>query len=689
MTNSQLSSERLEGTFDVLIIHGVGNPALGALVRPVSETIKRTMPGRPSDIRVAEFNWNQIVDPAAKNGTIRWNALVDLSASLARTSAVSDGLHTNNFFAHLFRIFSAFSLMCAELGLAATFATLALLTPLVFVLAVVGHEPLSLQLVILGAKFTSWSLFAVACALLFLVLSGFARALIMKCSDPFLVELRRALLFILRPLIMLSFIVFFIPWGRIGSKKWISEIFILCLFTMPALFVVALFFLWLDPNSKLFEVGAAIGKFYGYLFGLCVAVFVLGLFTINMIAPSLKVFLDIFRYIGLVGYRDAIQSRLDAVIRERFNRDGTEKPIYILSHSLGTVIALDSLLSSCEWSPNAQVTLITLGSPLRRFFMRFFPGLYFPTSATKAATSVLARVNFRWINCYRPFDQVGAALGLNDLANCRDVSTNQFTKILDAHPDYWSDDRVAFVLLRALAVTPMRPRDLGVHSVNQKYMTSNDWDVIEKARQKAVNVILRVIGFVFLCSPIVGGVIGGWSSYSRGLKEAAEVHLIDVSGKDTLAAVKHWRTGTPRLGLSEHFHVSYKSFDGEARSRTIVSKSYMPLHQDSYQINFKALFEYVRNNCSDVDSKPHLRINLKYYRQCQREGIRLRYDLSAPDRFILPDFLIKWSWWSAIWILVSSFSAAFLICVFVGLLTFISLVPFVTIMLGVSVFKDR
>src|SRR5262249_23612857 len=211
-------------------------------------------------------------------------------------------------------------------------------------------------------------------------------------------------------------------------------------------------------------------------------------------------------------YRAKIQTHLNGLIKRLSVDRETARPLLILSHSLGTVIALDSLLSSGIWPQDAQITFVTLGSPIRRFFMRFFPGTFFPGSITAAVASVAQRMSgFRWINCYRPFDQVGAALGLYGIAYARDISTKQWRRIWNAHPDYWSDDHVRNVIINALQNTPM-------HSVSiqgqrprvalQDYVATDLVDFVEKFRQAIVSGVFRVSVTAFLLAPVVAGGFG-------------------------------------------------------------------------------------------------------------------------------------------------------------------------------------
>lgn len=692
MTTSQPPSEVVKGDFDVLIIHGVGSPAMGDLTRLVSETLKRTLPGRMATLRTSEYNWNGIVEPAARNGAVLWNALVDLSTSLARASAIGDGLHVDNRLALLLRVLGALALMIAELGLAAALAGFVLLILLSLSLASANNEALFPNAVPAAVSFIWWSMFAALGALPLLIVSGLVRTLILRTSEPVLVELRRALLLVFRPLLTLAFSFFFIPWRKLASDEWINFFSVIALAMVPGIILLTLFALWLDPSSfKWSEVGIAVLESYGFIIGLSMAVFAIALVTVRMIAPSLKVLLDIFRYIGRVGYREAIQLHMDALIRERFAIGGPERPIYILSHSLGTVIALDSLLSSGEWDGDAHITLITLGSPLRRFFMRFFPGLFFPASATKAAAAVSARMNFRWINCYRPLDQVGTALGLSGLAYCRDVSTNQWKRIWDAHPDYWGDDCVARAITKAIVATPMNSVDVKQRDrfAPQQYIVSDGLDALEKFRQQVFAAICRVIAIAFLAAPVVVAAIVAWSNYSKSLSEAAEADVIEATGVNTLAAVTHWRQTTVVKGGSDyidHFKLTYKLVDGEDHTATRTYRYSGFLQNVTYEANVEALVDHVRSHCSDVDPQPARRIEPQYRRQCRSEDIRLRYDPNAPDRFVLPDFPANRSWWDVTRDCAFSIFVTLLSLIFFGMCTVGVIAPLGAMILGLNVF---
>src|SRR5262249_12630189 len=102
--------------------------------------------------------------------------------------------------------------------------------------------------------------------------------------------------------------------------------------------------------------------------------------------------------------------------------------------------AVDSLVNSREWGRDDAVVLVTAGSPLRRFFFRFFPGIFIPESPAGVAHLARGRLgDFHWLNVYRPWDPIGTSLRLTVDGAGRDVSTGQRLGVLSAHLDYWRD----------------------------------------------------------------------------------------------------------------------------------------------------------------------------------------------------------------------------------------------------------
>jgi len=155
--------------------------------------------------------------------------------------------------------------------------------------------------------------------------------------------------------------------------------------------------------------------------------------AVSVAAFILKIACDIFRYIGSRAYRETLLNRWRDQLRSlSLSR---EDELIIVAHSLGTVIAVEGLLTSDEGRLPRHLVLITMGCPLRRLFWRFFTPLF--PSPEECARALASRVeDFRWCNVFRPLDLIGAKLTSPSIT---DASTAQ---LLKNHTNYWSDPTV-------------------------------------------------------------------------------------------------------------------------------------------------------------------------------------------------------------------------------------------------------
>jgi hypothetical protein len=116
----------------------------------------------------------------------------------------------------------------------------------------------------------------------------------------------------------------------------------------------------------------------------------------------------------------------------------------LVTHSLGSVIALNGLTARLDLIRGQDVVLVTMGSPARRLMFRFFPGIFCdPASAGSLLASVTSR--FRWINLFRTFDPIGAAIPVPPILN---LPINDRSIGMKAHMNYWTDPRVAELLTK-------------------------------------------------------------------------------------------------------------------------------------------------------------------------------------------------------------------------------------------------
>jgi hypothetical protein len=107
--------------------------------------------------------------------------------------------------------------------------------------------------------------------------------------------------------------------------------------------------------------------------------------------------------------RDTLWKTILACSAEGFSR------IFVVAHSMGTIVALDTLLENKDTSlglvPKCQIELITAGSPLRRFINRFLPGRM--SSPYLILQELLSASSFSfqgWSNVYRVADYVGQSI---------------------------------------------------------------------------------------------------------------------------------------------------------------------------------------------------------------------------------------------------------------------------------------
>jgi hypothetical protein len=163
----------------------------------------------------------------------------------------------------------------------------------------------------------------------------------------------------------------------------------------------------------------------------------------------IKISADTCRYTGLAGYRSELLDRLHEKVRETVTQRPTE--LVFLTHSLGSVIVTDYLMTNRLTFANTDVTLITMGSPLASLFPNFYPTEYCqPTETFRRINSLVTR--FRWINYYRQYDPIGRELNGSPILDIKlEGSTRdegRWTR-LPAHADYWShlNPQVADALL--------------------------------------------------------------------------------------------------------------------------------------------------------------------------------------------------------------------------------------------------
>jgi len=260
-----------------------------------------------------------------------------------------------------------------------------------------------------------------------------------RSRHMFVAAARRVLLLAVWPLVHFLLLPFLIPW-HLAALVAFTVITRSCVtfrvesFSQPDYWLEILIGLALLLIGAFLVLGALVGA--------------------GVIAPQVKLMADIVRYLGLPSYRKGLHVRLRTFITELHLSKTTR--VLLVGHSLGSVIAADCLTDpDCPLDPDSDVCLITLGSPLRRFFASFF-GQVYPPPADIARSIRMRFPRFAWINIFRPLDYVGAELSAAE-RDIRDISTGERFRF---HTGYWGDPLVAERIEAALrSRNPAETRD--------------------------------------------------------------------------------------------------------------------------------------------------------------------------------------------------------------------------------------
>jgi hypothetical protein len=169
--------------------------------------------------------------------------------------------------------------------------------------------------------------------------------------------------------------------------------------------------------------------------------------------------------IAYQGKKLAIQARLWKAIADYAPGYGTEaKRISIVAHSLGGVIAFDTMMAPAGGTPMYVESFVTFGSQ-SAFFQTVDPRPSLPPYHTNAPIT-LPNTMQRWFNLWDVADflafTAGTVFRLSDGSVPEDVPVaSPFSVMLDQrlwlHSAYWESSELASVLRRALAPSKASP----------------------------------------------------------------------------------------------------------------------------------------------------------------------------------------------------------------------------------------
>jgi hypothetical protein len=430
-----------------IAIHGVGKHEPGEIEARIKATVGR---GQDFDLSVAEFNWDQYVDHRSVRSPMEaLRSLQRVCASFHAAATVGlmvrrDGLDTRLSEVQL----ASCSLLrrLIAIAIATFFGIPAIVIVVLLPTALLRIAP------IWPTKEVRWIaivivpiIFYLAAALVVSIVAlGCARAVIGRSFAPVRSAITCVVLTCLAPFLAILSTPLSVSWSLIGAV-----VIFFCIFGILASVLdwlapdVPRYSAWRDFVIAPYLVGILVG-----LAGLQALRYFLGRVWYE---GPIKVLLDIARYVGDPHYRLQTLEELATFIGDE---QGDSENLVIVAHSLGTIIALDYLSNWSTGDRDRSIWLITLGSPYRRFFLSWLPGILFDRRMLNTVGRISARYHsFRWLNVYRPLDYIGTSLRLMDGAAGADRSTRQYLR-LNGHADYWGDDVVLSTIKLALTSLP-------------------------------------------------------------------------------------------------------------------------------------------------------------------------------------------------------------------------------------------
>jgi hypothetical protein len=623
----------------VIAIYGVGNPAPGDVQRSLASTLNAVAPGVPLEVR--EFDWNAIAVHAPRASGRLWRYSELFSGSFAsaawfrtlcptRIERVRTGIDA---VAH--GAWAVTQSLVVILTITATFlfllgATSSALSPWVGPMVALGVVPpgvgwrasaLSGYAFELAVLLLRYGVLLTAVCLAASMLLAFLEALFSWSTTPIAVTARRhALILLLVPCTLLSLTFAneasapaFDKEGLVGLSGFamVALIFVGFMSVVFGGFRSTLTWVML-PFAVLLAVAAA-GNLVRLIRGRVAGVW---------LGPA-KVLLDIALYVGTPSYRSSIQEHLTQIVAGIPNRSTTA--IWIVAHSLGSVIALDNLTNSTAWQPTDHVRLVTLGSPIRRFFFRFFPGAFFAPRLGLVVSTIASRIGeFTWLNAFRRFDYVGTSLGLTG-HGC-DLPTRQNWP---AHANYWSDGKVARTVLDGLLSA--RPGTI-TRSICTAAAASTPG--VPVGLRKAFATTAPVCGSVLVA---VAAAAAGWMLLP-GLREVIVRPSFELRAPvSTTARVRHERGFVSNSRLHE-FRFDFRDQLGRDRRESASVVGFFGVWSDP-RFDYLALARFVRASCTPERAQRFLEFGWSV--PCSRDDISIVYDRDNPARFRVVGFEFK------------------------------------------------
>lgn len=414
------------GNLAVVTIHGIGPYSAGSAITHLGGSDSGK--GWLRSAQRIDFNWYQVVETEADEG----ETLSQLSRALVETASTQGDERFHPLGPLLSSTGAALNVWFKFLWLWPVLLGV-VLAPFLAVYVRMGSVPAWFDR-ILGQVPDLWLSHAYWTGIALLVLIGCAALLtILRNPAPSMALLRRTVLLTLHPAFCLLL--------RLGSMDAAGAVRVGLKYTVGYGLIVLLVHSCSPDAGRQWAGLTPLNMFLAA--ALLVAAVAIMTLLARWLEVPLKLARDIFNYIGDKAQRSSIQAALNEQLAGV--RDGAR--VFVIGHSLGSVIALDSLCHSPHWQRFGSVVLVTAGSPIRRMFQRFFPGLFFPRDMSAVFGYLSERLELSaWVNVYRagfvhgdPIGQglfVGANQGI-------DVPVKQRQrKLFAAHTGYWEDEEM-------------------------------------------------------------------------------------------------------------------------------------------------------------------------------------------------------------------------------------------------------
>jgi hypothetical protein len=456
-----------------------------------------------------------------------------------------------------------------------------------------------------------WSTLGIVAGFTTLIALAVLRLLLTLSPRPVIITFRSVVLLILQPVLLMA----------IGA------------FAADSMLVLA-FFVVLGVCAFIF---AGVGQLVT-----CAAAFgiLLGLRALwaRPLRGPIKVMIDAFRYLGERGYRTRIQQALDGAIQQARRNTGEDHDFVLVGQGLGTVIALDSVMHSHNWRTTDRVLLVTMGSPLRRYFLLLFPRILFPETIEDVVDVAAGRLHeLRWMNVFRPGDYVGADLGLAAF-NGRDVSVERQRRVIGGHADYWLDLEVRQAFHRGLRqITQVRPLQIpmrdAAHRLPHPPSVLAAFRIPSPIRRPLVGTALSLATFGGMLWWVAAGlgVLAPWiDDTPKSLERGVVVYAAATHRRE---AVKH----AHGLTFVHHWEFEFTDPDGVVKNLRIKRDASDAFLDMRHPFDDRALTQQVRAECTGSTGSlwpPNEHMETP----CTLQGVRLRYYPGDMTFFDLPDF---------------------------------------------------